>query len=296
MMDGPSVSLRTLKPIKKDEEVFISYIDVTNPYARRQSELKARWFFQCNCTKCQSGPTLREDLWAIEPHALSHKLKEVVDGMHIKDDFAHDPANYVGETQSERLVAAIQGKAFADYEAAQRERDPNEAITKIENAMGICYQSGVWPLDRQPFPALRDDLIVNMIAVGKFDIAWAQCAKRYKHTLAQLYPVPFHPVRVVLLWQTAMVALYVGSKPGGIGTPGIEMGIIAMMLVRQVLDVCSKSHGADSAFTRSVAGRADEITNQLRRGVGRDVNQQTMNRELELQRDYLNQMGDWVQI
>ncbi|KAH8732873.1 hypothetical protein GQ44DRAFT_821129 [Phaeosphaeriaceae sp. PMI808] len=296
MMDGPLVSLRTLKSIKKDEEVYISYIDTTNPYHRRQSELKARWFFKCNCTKCQRGATLDEDAWVIKPQSLSKKVKAVADAMIEFESFAQDPANYVGDSHDERRVAALQGKAFAYYEEIQLLRDPNDAISMIEEAMRFCHQSGLWPLHRQPFAALRDDLIVNLISVGRFEIAWAQCAKRYKYTLAQLYPVPFHPVRVVLTWQIAMVAAYTASKPGGIGAPGVELGIIVMMLVKQVLDSCRLSHGPNSAFTRSVATKLRQIMEQLERSVGRAPNVAALNLEMETQRDMLMQMGDWIKM
>ena len=61
MMDGPRVSVRTLRPIKKDKEIYISYIDATNPYHRRQEELQSRWFFTCRCAQCQEKATLQED-------------------------------------------------------------------------------------------------------------------------------------------------------------------------------------------------------------------------------------------
>jgi hypothetical protein len=296
VMDGPSVSLRTLKSVTKDEEVYISYIDATNPFHRRQNELEARWFFKCNCDKCQEGATLDADKWAQEPRALSKKMQDVADAIITHENFAQDPANYVGDSRDEQRAAAIQGKAFAEYEEAQALQDPQEVVGKIEDAMQLCYQSGLWPIYRQPYAALRDDLIVNLLSVGNYPLAWAQCAKRYKYILPKLYPVPFHPVRVVQTWQMAVLAVYLAGTPEGVGAPGVNMGLIAMMLVKQVLDASNMSHGAKSAFTKSVKRKAEEMMEELRRSLGGNPDKGIMDQELEAQRDMLVQMGDWIKI
>jgi hypothetical protein len=296
MMDGPAVSLRTLKPIGKDEEVYISYIDATNPYPRRQSELESRWFFKCNCTKCAQGATLEEDKFASDPRTFTEKVTNIADAILTHESFAQDPANYVGDSQDERRAAAIQGKAFAEYEEAQAEQDPADVVTRIEDAMRLCHQSNLWTVSRQPLAALRDDLIVNLLAVGNYPIAWAQCAKRYKHILPKLYPMPFHPVRVVQTWQMAVLAVYLAGTPDGVGVPGVNMGLIAMMLVKQVLDSSNLSHGVNSAFTKSVKRKAEEMMEELKKQVGGNPDRQVMDQELEAQRDMLAQMGEWIKI
>ncbi|CAO2656624.1 Nn.00g054270.m01.CDS01 [Neocucurbitaria sp. VM-36] len=295
MMDGPEVSIRTLRSIGKDEEIYISYIDTTNPYHRRQSELQARWFFSCKCTKCQKGATLDEDRWSIGPKDLSKSIRDKADAFIKHDALAQDTANYVGETRDEMRVAAIQGKAFAAYEEEQRIGDAEEAVRAIKDAMEFCHDSGLWPVYRQPYAALRDDFIVNLLSVGSYQSAWAQCAKRYKYVLPKLYPVHFHPVRVVQTWQMAMLAAYLASTEDGVAAPGVNMGLIAMMLVRQVLDASSLSHGANSAFTKSVRRKAEEMIEELKRSVG-NPDKEIMNSELEVQRDMLMQMGDWAKL
>ena len=110
IMDGAEVNVRSLKPIKKDEEIFISYIDTTNPYSRRQHELKQRWFFTCKCTKCQQGPTLDEDKWAIDSQALPQEMQQIAEMMTKNESFTSDPANYAGDSKIERYIATLQGK------------------------------------------------------------------------------------------------------------------------------------------------------------------------------------------
>ncbi|KAI8940426.1 hypothetical protein NX059_004114 [Plenodomus lindquistii] len=294
MMDGAEISIRTLRPIKKDEEIFISYIDTTNPFHRRQSELKARWFFACKCIKCQKGATLDEDNWAIKPEDLPKEMEHAADAIIARETLAQDPSNYVGDSEGEVRVAALQGKAFAEYERAQQLPSGHEAVRAMQDVMRLCHESKLWPYHRQPYAGLRDDLIVGNLAMGEYTEAWAQCAKRYKYILPKLYPVPFHPVRVVQTWQMAMLAAYLASSPD-FGVPGANMGLIAMMLVKQVLDAAVFSHGVDSAFTKSVRAKAEEMIEALKESIG-NPNKAVMDRELEVQRDMLIEMGDWVKI
>jgi hypothetical protein len=294
MMDGAEISIRTLRPIQRDEEIYISYIDTTNPYHRRQSELKARWFFDCRCTKCQKGATLTEDQWAIDPTEVAQHIKDGADAIVQHESFAQDPANYVGTSKDEIRAAALQGKAFAAYEEAQSIGDAEQAVQLIEDTMLFCQQSGLWPVHRQPYAALRDDLIINLLSTGNYVNAWSHCTKRYIHVLPKLHPVHFHPVRVVQTWQMAMLAAYLASL-NGVKAPGVDMGLITVMLVKQVLDAASLSHGAESAFTKSVRTKAEEMIEALKGVVGKG-DKEVMDRELEVQREMLRQMGDWAKM
>lgn len=292
VMDGPETALRALKPIKKDEEVYISYIDTTNPYARRQTELKAGWFFNCKCSRCQHGPTLDADKWKIEPKGLTFKWEQAGDAQPA-DELATAPENYVGDSRDEKRVAAIQAAAFAMYEDAQKMSDPTQSIKMIEDGMRTCYQSELWPVYRQPYAALRDALIVKMLCVGNYDIAWAQCAKRYKYILPKLYPQQHHPVRVVQVWQMAMLAWYLsgGEKPT---YPGVDMGLIALMLLNEVNTLCQLSHGENHSFSKTVQKKFDEASAEFRAKVGGQWGPEG-DRIMQQHREMLLKMGDWMQ-
>ncbi|KAH7123742.1 hypothetical protein B0J11DRAFT_462829 [Dendryphion nanum] len=294
MLEGPTVSLRTLRPIEKDEEIYISYIDTTIPFTRRLSELKSRWFFTCKCSKCENGPTLQEDGWAMLPSDLKAREKKMADQVIEKDpDLVNDIANYVGDSEDDRRVAALQGKVFAAYEEEQRETDTKIAIGKIEKAMRLCGQSGLWPAYRQPYAALRDDLIVNLLTAGNYATAWSHSAKRYRYILPKLYPERSHPVRVVQTWQMAMLATYMASEQMAV-MPEADMSLIALMLVVEVREMCRASHGEDSAFAKSVRAKWSEMAEEMDRTLGKDA-QRIIAEALPRQRDFLKQMGDWVQ-
>jgi hypothetical protein len=285
VMDGPRMQLRALREIKKDEELFISYIDTTMPFLRRQSELQQRWFFACRCSKCRLGPTLQEDEWTIEPEALTTQYQKLAD-----EEIEHgqeDPASYVGDSADERRVEALQAKAFRLHEEEQRESDPVEAIRTIEDAIALCTKSNLWPAHRQPLPALRDELIINMLAVGNYEGAWFECAKRHRHVIPKLYPQIHHPIRIVQTWQMAMLAQYLASAGAEVAL-GADLALIAAMLINTINVTSRMSHGPESAFSRSVQQKFSEVESEL---LGKFGSKDAMNTAIQRQVKLLSDMG-----
>ena len=296
IMDRSSVSIRTLQPVKKDKELFISYTDTTNPFARRQIGLQNRWFFICQCEKCQKGPTRLEDKWAIKPQDLNTTAQEYADFLLKRETSANVPENYVGDSLDEKRVAALQGKAFKIYEEEHEGRasaEPEEIIDVIEVAMKACHESALYHAYRQPYAALRDDLIVQLLSAGDFKSAWVHSTKRYRYILPKLYPQKAHPVRVVQTWQTAMLALYLAGEDNEI-TPGADMGIIAFMLIQDVAHLSTISHGDGNAFTKSVWRKFKEMVNDMREKIGPDA-ERLIQAQLPRQRELLWELGNLAQ-
>ncbi|KAF1996284.1 SET domain-containing protein [Amniculicola lignicola CBS 123094] len=295
VMDGAEAAIWTLKPIERDEELYISYIDTTNPYARRQMELKERWFFTCKCSKCEKENTLFEDRWNMEPKKLPAKWKETADVMPEREILVSQLENYVGPTRDDKRVAILQGKAFSMYEDAQNKAEPVIAIKTIEDGMRLCYQSGLWPVVRQPYAAFRDDLIVNMLSVGNFQIAWSQCAKRHRFIDPILYPQEAHPIRVVHIWQMATLALYIASSPVETGhlPPAVDMVLISYHLVQESLARAEKSHGENSAFALSIKRKHTEMFEEMNLKLGPDAMKIVASR-MPQQLKYLEEMGTWM--
>jgi hypothetical protein len=66
--DDEMINVVTLRKIKKDEELFISYIDEKAPIQQRQQHLFEHYLFTCACTKCNEqkakllkGETIKDD-------------------------------------------------------------------------------------------------------------------------------------------------------------------------------------------------------------------------------------------
>ncbi|XP_010062108.2 protein SET DOMAIN GROUP 41 isoform X2 [Eucalyptus grandis] len=53
---GPKIIVRSIKAIKKGEEVTVAYTDLLQPKAARQSELQSKYQFRCSCTRCDAEP------------------------------------------------------------------------------------------------------------------------------------------------------------------------------------------------------------------------------------------------
>ncbi|PVI03690.1 SET domain-containing protein [Periconia macrospinosa] len=289
MMDGSEVHLRILKDVKKDEELYISYVDPTNPFARRRSELQERWFFDCRCSKCKRGPTQQEDAFLVKPEDAPQKCKDYADSLLKRENSpADDPANYVGDSLDERRMAALQGELFNAFAEQQKVGSIEHAITIGKNTIEFCRSSGVWPEHRQPLPALRDDLIVNLLAAQQYEAAWAQCAKRYRHVTPKLFPEAHHPIRVIQGWQMAMLAQYLAST-GKEVAPGVDMAVMAALLIGNTHAAAKLSHGSDSAFCKSIEEKFHEVRDEVASRFGSG---DRLNAALKKQEKLLMNMGD----
>jgi hypothetical protein len=54
-MDGDHMVFKAKRPIRRNEEVFDSYITPTLPHSERQDLLYRRYGFRCNCDKCMEA-------------------------------------------------------------------------------------------------------------------------------------------------------------------------------------------------------------------------------------------------
>ena len=203
LFDQPYLMMRSLLPIKKGEEVFISYIDNTDPYYRRQTQLKQRYCFECQCSKCKSGIKGREDDWAQPIQKLAPKWSSLAEDIDSKANFSADPAVYVGESKAEKDMSVLQGWVYHDYEPIRNQKDDTVATEALENLMRTCKQTGMWPITRQPYANIRVDITARMLSQNRLGLALFQMAKTYFLIDPILYPQDFHPVRVVHIWNLA---------------------------------------------------------------------------------------------
>jgi SET and MYND domain-containing protein len=170
VFDGAVLSFRSLKSISKGEEIFISYIDATLPRERRQHELLQRYFFSCQCSKCKKGNETCEDRFFVEP----------------------PPPELL---QRVNLV-------FGIIERAKRlEPEPEEYYQYLMEAMKIpTAAKAFWPVNRQPWPQLRGLLEEAMVITQRWTQALSQFVFKYFYIDPFLYPVTWHPTRVLNKW------------------------------------------------------------------------------------------------
>ncbi|EKG22146.1 hypothetical protein MPH_00473 [Macrophomina phaseolina MS6] len=244
IMDGAQLSFRALKPIAKDEEILISYIDGTLPFERRQTDLTRRYYFTCSCTKCAQGPTLREDRWL------------------------------PGESDLQIVKpGGVEGAAFAKLEEARAGTQYVQDLAPVEEGLRFCAQTKVYPVDRQPYATLRDEYIVGCLYAQRFVDAWMHAVRRYFDIDPALYPQPHHPLRVVHKWSLAMLTLVVAqdhhetlAKTLGAEFAKLNLGVVLFGVLVETVANVPASHGGGSAFAKMVMEKFEQIRVDMTRG------------------------------
>ncbi|CAI7611766.1 unnamed protein product [Penicillium discolor] len=179
--DGEELYVKAMRPIKKGEQIFISYIDTTTPYDIRRNELKERYFFDCQCTKCEMGAET------------------------LEDRFLSTPEDMTPLETAEREALELLQKATATS------TEPAEAIEKLEAAMHKLHETALWPLTRQPYASLRDKLIISLLTAGNFTRAFIHAAIRYLRIDPVVYDKA-HPIRHIHAWSLVRLTVFISQE------------------------------------------------------------------------------------
>ncbi|XP_024199137.1 protein SET DOMAIN GROUP 41 isoform X2 [Rosa chinensis] len=100
---GPRVIVRSIKRINRGDEVTITYTDLLQPKAMRQSELWSRYRFVCSCKRCSASPLTYVD------HALEDIYAVNFNSSRLSSDISFNR-----DKATERLTDYIDD-AIADY-------------------------------------------------------------------------------------------------------------------------------------------------------------------------------------
>jgi len=237
--DGPTLIVRSLKKISEDEEVLISYVDITDNPWRRREELRERYFFTCGCVECSAGTVLQST--AVPP-----------DDEQFRD---------------------IESQAKALLETAKASPDSKASLTALEHGMKLMREVKVCPVFRQPYASLRQQLAVNLIAAQRWASAFAELLKIYFEIDPVLFPQPFHPVRIVHKWTLAMLVIHISTLPvsesGSVGRLEVyhlDYGMVMWGLLMEVEGNLDKSHGSGSRFAKMVRRKVDQVKIDMTRG------------------------------
>lgn len=179
--DGDELFVKAVRPIKKGEQILISYIDASGPYKVRRKELSNRYFFDCQCSKCSKGTDTPEDRFLTTPPG----------GPTLKN----------AEREAHSLLESALGHNI----------EPTESVRKLESAMQVLHQTSAWPITRQPYISLRDELIASLLSTGRFKTAFAHAAIRYIRVDPKVYPYDSHPIRHIHSWALAKLAIHLSQ-------------------------------------------------------------------------------------
>lgn len=281
-MDGPALSFRSLRPIDKDSEIFISYIESTDSTKSRLDELASRYYFSCNCTKCKRAPG-QEDKFSKPTPDVNKSIYAMYERLNFHDVLQKAEQNKP-ENLVEELVFATE-KNFQLYLRGDPDRDEpiqlstaskgEAALMKNQDLMRILRDTDVWPDIRQPYPALRHEYFLGCLNLQKYSDAFYHGLKTYFEINPMLYPAPYHPLRVVHTFSLARLAIVfvmdatTNPEMDPAGTikfareQGYDFAPLVYKLVKDAKDNVNKSHGEDNSFTKMVNEKWEEVITDM---------------------------------
>ncbi|GKZ34699.1 hypothetical protein AbraIFM66950_005051 [Aspergillus brasiliensis] len=178
--DGPNLHIKALRPIQKGEQIFITYIDVTDPYPIRQANLQSRYYFTCHCSKCtreSSSPTGSTTT------------------LHPAQQEAYNILQSVSSPNNNSSSSIV---------------SPNDPIQPLLQALTTLQKSSLAPTT-QPSISLHDELITALLAQQKYKSAFAHAAARYRAVDPVVYPHRGHPIRLLHAWVLARLAIHLSQ-------------------------------------------------------------------------------------
>ncbi|KAK4621138.1 SET domain and MYND-type zinc finger protein 6 [Fulvia fulva] len=264
LFNQPRQILRALKPIKKGEELFMKYTDVSNPLCVRQAELKGYYFFTCQCPRCKQGPIFAEDTFLKPPEQLKSEFATIADSVlipwHEKSLAAFSVPS--SDPTAGRRMAALQAEAFSVSGLSEdlNRGNTDDGEDEVKDALKLCLNSEMWSYTRQPVPHLIRQLLVIYLSQGRMYAAWRLGAFRHFLIAPDLYPQPFYPDRVIDCWLMATVTntLCNPNIPSHKEIfeqclqSGFDLRIVYFGFLLETREQIEKSYGRDSPFGRLV--------------------------------------------
>jgi hypothetical protein len=244
MFDGRIVSLRALDSIKKDEQIFISYIDCTSSRSTRQEELKDHYFFTCKCEKCSRDDSPYSS-WQKHSHASNPKIDLLIPPRGLLT-FARS----MPKTQSPS--SALERRSVSSSSSKQ----------DLKNALLSPFQP--------PHHTLLHDLYLQHLNSSSYGSALTILLFVHLHSDPILYPQPHHPMRTIRLFTLSKLCLQLVSPdtpplPSSLSIEYREiMESVDWISAAQILLILAKegaklSHGVESKFFRHVEGELEDV-------------------------------------
>ena len=245
-----ALSIRTLKPIRADSEITISYIDITNSTPVRQLELSTRYFFKCTCPECAGSLTLgRPDI----PPALLEDFQDEKDLQRFDDRMQ----KYLDDSRH--------GEDVARFGRTARLNHLWQAMRRFE------YREN-YPVYRQPFARVRAELVLSLMESKQWLETLVHSLIIYFYIDPVLFEQAFHPVRVTHKWVLYRLVKHCGALETGGNSSFKKLRewlapnwlVIGVGLFMEVEANMANSHGLESAFANDVRGERKIMETEMR--------------------------------
>jgi hypothetical protein len=277
MFDGRSVALRALEPVSKGEQLFISYITTTEDRLSRQTTLKQRYFFDCQCEKCSKDESPYSTFLRNVPKAegridlfcnSKHLINEAYDLIKVTTGLNNDI------TRAKNYLQQSQALALAEERATKE-----QVLKQGVNACNTEHKQ----FALHPFPKIMHELYLHYLDISSFINALIVLLFLFLNCDIYNYPQTHHPVRVIRLFTIAKLLKHISSlSPEGIqllaGDVKEHVTVIKDIdwidsfhtIMILVWEQGSKSHGMESRFMKGVETELRDVeeVQRLRGQVG----------------------------
>ena len=200
--------LKALNPIKKDEQIFISYINNTERRATRQSSLQEGYFFTCNCAKCSRN---------LSPYALWNSHHEnfptSLDSLfHFEQDVLSPAA--AAQNDAEKIAAAsLTVQVYTNVDRLLNDEvnataDNNhrlQAITKALSTLRVSWQTETFA--NPPYPTILNRLYLYQLDNQNFPAALSLLIFIHLNCNIYTYPQLHHPSNIAHLLAMAELCI-----------------------------------------------------------------------------------------
>ncbi|KAE8148046.1 SET and MYND domain protein [Aspergillus avenaceus] len=245
--DGDTLYIKALRAIQKDEQICITYIDVTESVQVRRTQLRDRYFFDCGCSKCKADLAQPPYSFLPNPSAQAPMTPDITEAM------AHGILEQCAGGEPDEAAAAA---------------------PRLETTMRALHDA-TWPITHQPLLTLRDELINSLICGGRYNAGFIHAAIRYRRVDPIVYPSATHPVRQLHAWVLVRLATFLLGDikpekdcPVALETLELDLSLLIWSILSKImseLDVACVVPG----FASMVRERFESATEQFS-GAGLD--------------------------
>jgi SET and MYND domain-containing protein len=276
VFDGRKIMLRALNPIKKGEQVFISYIDNTERRATRQAELREEYFFGCGCVKCTKGDS-HYSSWLKHPHDSSNPRPDrLTDPQKLESD-----ARSATSASATMMVEGVSLEICPDFQTLlHNARNMPHQITRLKMLTEVLLLlrpfREVGRYAEPSFIAVLSDIHLLYLDGESIPSALILLIFMHLNCYAFAYPQPHHPSNVVRLFTIARLCRVMpvllerkGSslteklKPGGKALQAF-VGVTdwisaAQCILIEIIELAALSHGKESRFMKEVKSELETV-------------------------------------
>lgn len=196
--EGPELVIRSCRPIAKNEEITISYVDQTRSLEDRQEALLTRYLFICECPRCARGLDEQGEILTGDP-TLDKPIRVALSRLHALLD---------------ALVKDDKSQELSSVEATMRE---------------ICHEATPekpWPINVHPIPTIYGALAKRFEDKREWEKAFF-CQLKTVYVIDPLrYPERANPHRVESLMALCQLEKYVPRS-------ALSLGMSSLVLLRE---------------------------------------------------------------